>query len=83
MPSPPARLSAIGRVVAAQADADGLSVEEVEIMYTQGVSLARFVDPQEIADIVLFLCSDHARSISGQVIGVDGNTETLYPPPLS
>ena len=73
----------LDRVVAAQADADGLSVEQVETMYTQGVSLARFIDPQEIADMVLYLCSDLARSISGQVIGVDGNTETLYPRPLS
>ena len=70
------------RVVSAQADADGMTTDEVEAMYTQGVSMARFVDPQEIADMVLYLCSDSARSISGQVIGVDGNTETLYPRPL-
>ncbi len=73
----------LDRVVAALGDADGLSVEQVETMYKQGVSLARFIDPQEIADMVLYLCSDHARSISGQVIGVDGNTETLYPRPFS
>jgi len=71
------------RVVAAQAATDGLAISEVEAMYTQGVSLARFIDPQEIADMVLYLCSPQARSISGQVIGIDGNTETLYPRPLS
>ena len=71
------------RVVAAHAEADGISEEEVEAMYTQGVSMARFVDPQEIADLVVYLCSDQARSISGQVIGVDGHTETLYPRRLS
>lgn len=52
------------------------------VWYTHGVSMARFVEPQEIADLVLYLCSDFARSISGQVIGVDGNTETLFPRPL-
>ena len=71
------------RVVAAHAEADGISGEEVEAMYTQGVSMARFVDPQEIADLAVYLCSDQARSISGQVIGVDGHTETLYPRRLS
>ena len=71
------------RVVLAHAEADGISEEEVEAMYTQGVSMARFVDPQEIADLVVYLCSDQARSISGQVIGVDGHTETLYPRRLS
>ena len=71
------------RVVSAHAEADGISEEEVEAMYTQGVSMARFVDPQEIADLVVYLCSDQARSISGQVIGVDGHTETLYPRRLS
>ena len=73
----------MGRVVEAHAEADGITTEKVETMYTAGVSMARFIDPQEIADMVVYLCSDHARSISGQVIGVDGHTETLYPRPLS
>ena len=30
-------------------------------------------------DLICFLCSDLAKHISGQIIGVDGNTETLYP----
>ena len=34
---------------------------------------------EEIADTICFLCSDYGRHISGQIIGVDGNTETLYP----
>ena len=34
---------------------------------------------EEIADLIVFLCSDYGRHISGQIIGVDGNTETLYP----
>ena len=71
------------QVVSAHAEADGISAEQVETMYTQGVSMATFVDPQEIADLVVYLCSDRARSISGQVISVDGHTETLYPRPIS
>ena len=38
-----------------------------------------YVDPKEISDLIAFLASDYGRHISGQVIGVDGNTETLWP----
>ena len=33
----------------------------------------------EIADIVVHLCSERDRHMSSQVIAVDGHTETLYP----
>jgi NAD(P)-dependent dehydrogenase (short-subunit alcohol dehydrogenase family) len=32
----------------------------------------RYGSPEEVADVVLFLCSDAARFISGQAINVDG-----------
>jgi hypothetical protein len=37
------------------------------------------VDADEIADMICFLSSDYGRHVFGQVIGVDGITETLYP----
>ncbi len=67
------------RVIAAQAEAEGLDPEVVRRMYAIGTSMQCYVDPEEIADLIVFLCSDHGRHISGQVIGVDGHTETLYP----
>ena len=67
------------RVVAAHAAATDETEEEVRRQYTLGVSMQCFVDPEEIADLIVFLCSDQARHISGQIIGVDGNTETLWP----
>ncbi len=70
------------RVIAAHAAAEGIEPNAVRAMYTQGVSLARFVEPQEIADMVVYLASERGRSISGQVIAIDGHTETLYPRPL-
>ncbi len=67
------------RVIAAHAMVDGVSQDHVRAMYTLGVSMATFVAPQEIADMVVYLCSDRGRHICGQVIAVDGHTETLYP----
>lgn len=67
------------RVVQAHADTVGLEPDVVRRMYAIGTSMQCFVDPEEIADLIVFLCSDHGRHISGQLIGVDGHTETLFP----
>jgi NAD(P)-dependent dehydrogenase (short-subunit alcohol dehydrogenase family) len=34
--------------------------------------LGRIAEPEDIAHVVVFLCSDDARHITGQVIFVDG-----------
>lgn len=67
------------RVIKAHATNEGLEAEEVRRRYAMGTSMQCYVDPEEIASMICFLCSDHARHVSGQIIGVDGNTETLYP----
>jgi NAD(P)-dependent dehydrogenase (short-subunit alcohol dehydrogenase family) len=67
------------RVINAHAEADGLDPDAVRRMYAIGTSMQCYVEPEEIADLIVYLCSDYARHISGQIIGVDGNTETLYP----
>ena len=48
-------------------------------MYASGTSMGTFVTPEQVADVVVFLASERGSRISGQVISVDGNTETLYP----
>ncbi len=40
--------------------------------FVQEVPLGRLADPQEIADVVLFVASERARFVSGQAIYVDG-----------
>ena len=70
------------RVVAAHAEAEKRSEAEVRSLYESGTSMGTFVTPEEVADVVVFLASGRGRRISGQAIGVDGNTETLYPRPL-
>lgn len=66
------------RVIAAEAAARGVTPEAVEREYTSSQSIARFVDPQEIADMCVFLASPQARMVSGQAIAVDGHTETYH-----
>jgi NAD(P)-dependent dehydrogenase (short-subunit alcohol dehydrogenase family) len=65
-------------VIAREADARGAAAAEVEREYLEGQSIARFVQPAEIANLCLFLASDAARMISGQAIAVDGHTETFH-----
>ncbi|MFV1990827.1 MAG: SDR family oxidoreductase, partial [Acidimicrobiales bacterium] len=36
------------------------------------IPLGRLAEPSEVADAVVFLCSDQARFITGQVLAVDG-----------
>lgn len=67
------------RVIAAQAITDGVEPDVVRHMYAIGTSMQCYVDPEEIADLIVFLCGHQGRHISGQIIAVDGNTETLYP----
>jgi 3-oxoacyl-[acyl-carrier protein] reductase len=34
--------------------------------------LGRVAEPEDVANVVLFLCSEEARHVTGQVIFVDG-----------
>lgn len=62
-------------VVAKTAAATNRTPEQVEESYLQYISMRTKIQPAEIADMVLFLCSDAARHVSGQLIGVCGNIE--------
>ena len=66
-------------MISAHAEVDNLNTETVRRLYKIGTSMQCFVDPEEIAELICFLSSDRAKHISGQIVGVDGNTETLYP----
>ena len=65
------------RVIAAEASATGTTIAAVRCGYVEQVSMRTFVDPADIAAVVVFLSSDAARFVNGQVISVDGHTETL------
>lgn len=65
------------RVLKARAAATGRALAEIETEETAAISLGRMIDPREIADLVAYLASPSGRSISGQSLGVCGNTEVL------
>ena len=67
----------IRRVMKEDAAALGKSLEEVEANYVAGNSMRILIQPEEIASLVLFLCSESSSHITGQAISIDGHTETL------
>jgi NAD(P)-dependent dehydrogenase (short-subunit alcohol dehydrogenase family) len=67
----------IRRVIESKAQARGVSYEEMEDEFLRHVSLRTAVTPQQIADQIVFLCSPRGRTISGQAISIDGDTQSL------
>ncbi len=43
----------------------------------QGVPLKRLGDPKEIADAIIFLASDKASFLTGQIVGVNGGKTAI------
>jgi NAD(P)-dependent dehydrogenase (short-subunit alcohol dehydrogenase family) len=61
-------------VLAREAAAKGMTRDQVYDGYASGTALGRFVEADDIANMAVFLGSDAARLVSGQVIAVDGFT---------
>ena len=64
-------------VIEREATARGVSPASVRLGYEQQVSMQSFIEATDIGEMVVFLASPAARFVSGQVISVDGHTETL------
>ena len=64
-------------VIDREAAATGVTPTDVRRAYEQQVSMLSFIDATDIGEMVVFLSSPAARFVSGQVISVDGHTETL------
>jgi NAD(P)-dependent dehydrogenase (short-subunit alcohol dehydrogenase family) len=63
----------IQSVFRGRAEATGQSEEEVIRASMANQSIKRLVDPKDIAALAVFLASDAAKSISGQVLPIDNN----------
>ncbi len=55
-----------------QARDAGITVEEAEARAVANIPIGRMVEPEDIADLVLFMVSDRAGAITGQTIAVEG-----------
>ncbi|MFQ5958610.1 MAG: SDR family oxidoreductase [Alphaproteobacteria bacterium] len=73
----PVKGERIDRIIAAAAEATGESIEEARESMTRRISMRTFVTAQDIANMVLFICSDAGAKVSGQALAVDGHTESL------
>ena len=65
------------KVIKAKAQSLGVKEENLQKDYESMVSLKSFVDKKDISNMAVFLLSEEAQKISGQVMTVDGNTERM------
>lgn len=62
----------VTQLMKAGSEAEGISIEEYEKKSIQNFPHKRYMDPQELGDMVSYLCSDQARSVTGTTIQIDG-----------
>jgi NAD(P)-dependent dehydrogenase (short-subunit alcohol dehydrogenase family) len=65
----------IERVFAGRAQIGGKSVEDVRAEALAAQSIKAMVDPRDIAQLAVFLASDAAKAISGQVMPIDNDRQ--------
>ncbi len=66
------RTPLVERQIADQAKAHGISEQEVmEQVLLARQAVKRLLEPEEVADLVVFLCGDHASGITGTSIAMD------------
>ena len=67
----------IERVITAAAEGGSVDPEVIRERWVEQTSLRTFVDPEDVASLILFVTSDAGSKISGQALPVDGHTEGL------
>ena len=65
----------IVRVFQGRAQISGRSLEEVQAEAMANQSIKSMIDPWDIAQLAVFLASDAAKAISGQVIPIDNDRQ--------
>jgi NAD(P)-dependent dehydrogenase (short-subunit alcohol dehydrogenase family) len=62
------------REIAWEAELKGITKEEVVDFYLSDTPLGRLQTPQEVADLIVFLASEKAQSITGESVAVNGGS---------
>ncbi len=62
-------------IIATNAEQRNLTVEDMEAKYLQFVSMRTKIGLQELVDLTVYLCSDGARHLTGQMIELSGLLE--------
>lgn len=58
---------------------EGLSLAQVTALRLKEIPVGRFIQPADMAQLAVFLCSDAASAITGQAIAVDGGSGRAIP----
>ena len=53
---------------------DKIPLEEVTALRLKEIPIGRFIQPEDLANVAVFLCSEAASAITGQAIAVDGGS---------
>ncbi|WP_076997488.1 SDR family oxidoreductase [Variovorax sp. KK3] len=64
------------KVLEGRASTSGRTLAQEEAAALANQSIQRFVDPDDIAAVAVFLASNAARSISGQIVPIDGDSQS-------
>lgn len=67
----------IRRVIEAKAQIAGKTPKEIEDAWLAHASLKELIQPDQLADTIVFLASPRGRQTSGQAISIDGNLQAL------
>jgi 3-oxoacyl-[acyl-carrier protein] reductase len=59
-------------IVRQKAQSSGKSEAEIKAEWDRTVALGHMAEPEDIADLIAFLCSERARHITGAVVNIDG-----------
>lgn len=68
------RTNRVDELLRARAKAEGSTLEEIENRITSEIPIGRMGQPEEFANLVVFLASERASYITGTSIQVDGGT---------
>jgi 3-oxoacyl-[acyl-carrier protein] reductase len=69
---------ALRRVEEAMAEEEGVTAEDIRRRHVDAIPVGRVGTPEELADVVVFLCSPRASYVAGSVIRVDGGAVRGY-----